>query len=143
MVWGCLLLASCTDGLPEPTERSEPESTSPPSAQQVWSLDLPIIGQPRAAGDLALAHVAQAQELALVGVDAATRAQLWSQPRLVEALANGDCSSMLGPSGGQTEPVSPEPASCSVREASTNASITASRSPSRTCSRLLALNPIR
>lgn len=83
------LLAACTEGSPAPTDPSstpahgsEPESSAPPRAEQVWSLDAAIIGQPQAAGDVALVYVEQeqAQELALVGVDAVTGEQLWSQP---------------------------------------------------------------
>lgn len=88
MVAGSFLLAACTDG--SPTDGSDPQSSSePPRAEQVWSLDAPVIGQPVAAGDVALVYVAQAQELALVGVDAATGEQLWSQPASPGAVITG------------------------------------------------------
>ncbi|MGI8529448.1 MAG: PQQ-binding-like beta-propeller repeat protein [Geodermatophilaceae bacterium] len=83
------LLTGCTnastpDDRPDPSSSvptdgsDQPATTSP--AEQVWTLDLRVIGAPRAAGDAAVVYAVEGDTLSLVGVDAATGEQLWSQP---------------------------------------------------------------
>lgn len=78
-------LTACTGGPPPETATgtSPATSTSPKTsvAPAPWSLELPVIGQPVAAGDgVVVTHTASAGALAVVGVDAATGEQLWSRP---------------------------------------------------------------
>lgn len=54
--------------------------TQPATVSEIWRTPLPLVGEAVGAGDVAVAYVTTDAALALVGLDAATGEQLWSQP---------------------------------------------------------------
>lgn len=107
---GCL--PACTGGTatdadpptPPPAATTTP---APPRAEQVWSLDLPIIGDPVAAGNVAVVYSTAGGDLFLNGVDAATGRTLWTRPAHPGEVVTGIAITpevVDGPDGGPLVP---------------------------------------
>lgn len=78
-----LTLTGCTDAATEPDSTpatGSAESAAPTSAPTPWSLPLPAIGKPMAAGDVAVVYTADAGVLSLVAVHSHTGKVLWTRP---------------------------------------------------------------
>lgn len=115
-----LVVAGCSDDGPDDassgSDRPTPDSTeSAPGPTDdggtvggaAWTLDLPVVGQPIAVGGVAVVYVSDDEDLSLVGVDAATGRQLWSQPASPGAVVTGiqvEPTSVRGPGDARLVP---------------------------------------
>lgn len=84
LAMGALVVATACSGSDDAAPDPDPapdaatrETAGSGSAEELWSIDLDVVGQPVAAGDVAVVYTSEGEGLDLVGIDATTGEELW------------------------------------------------------------------